>query len=70
LGLAILKAMDFLPANIFGKLLGNSDISITASTYAHLDIEHIRAEVGINTAHLLGVFEEESKVDRLEREIE
>jgi hypothetical protein len=52
------------------KLLGHSDICITASTYAHLDIEHVRAESGITTAHLLGTFMQESKVDRLVREIE
>lgn len=51
------------------KLLGHSDISITASTYAHLDIEHVRAELGITTAHLLGTFQHESKVDKLMREI-
>ncbi|MDD8058644.1 tyrosine-type recombinase/integrase [Shewanella metallivivens] len=51
------------------KLLGHSDISITASTYAHLDIEHVRAELGITTAHLLGTFQHESNVDRLVREI-
>ncbi|WP_119969013.1 tyrosine-type recombinase/integrase [Shewanella japonica] len=52
------------------KLLGHSDIGITASTYAHLDIEHVREELGITTAHLLGTFEQESNVDRLVREIE
>ncbi|NKF50192.1 site-specific integrase [Shewanella sp. WXL01] len=52
------------------KLLGHSDISITASTYAHLDIEHVRQELGITTAHLLGTFVHGSKVDRLVREIE
>jgi hypothetical protein len=52
------------------KLLGHSDISITASTYAHLDIEHVRAELGLTTAHLLGTFVQESNVDRLVREIE
>ncbi|WP_259589691.1 tyrosine-type recombinase/integrase [Shewanella baltica] len=36
------------------KLLGHSDISITASTYAHLDVEHVRHELGITTAQLLG----------------
>ncbi|MCK7634445.1 hypothetical protein M0D74_10555 [Shewanella putrefaciens] len=52
------------------KLLGHSDISITASTYAHLDVENVRAELGITTAHLLGTFVQESKVDKLVREIE
>ncbi|WP_299569730.1 site-specific integrase [uncultured Shewanella sp.] len=52
------------------KLLGHSDISITASTYAHLDIEQVRAELGITTAHLMGTFKQESNVDRLMREIE
>ncbi|MCU8072580.1 hypothetical protein [Shewanella sp. SM32] len=44
--------------------------SITASTYAHLDVENVRAELGITTAHLLGTFVQESKVDRLMKEIE
>ncbi|QUN06817.1 tyrosine-type recombinase/integrase [Shewanella yunxiaonensis] len=52
------------------KLLGHSDISITASTYAHLDIEQVRRELGITTAQLLGTAQHESKVDRLVREIE
>lgn len=52
------------------KLLGHSDISITASTYAHLDVEQVRAELGITTAQLLGTYEQESKVDRLVKEIE
>lgn len=52
------------------KLLGHSDISITASTYAHLDVEQVRAELGITTAQLLGTDVQESKVDRLVREIE
>ncbi|MCS6118647.1 tyrosine-type recombinase/integrase [Shewanella baltica] len=51
------------------KLLGHSDISITASTYAHLDIENVRAELGITTAHLLGTYVQESRVDRLVRDI-
>ncbi|MCL2913085.1 tyrosine-type recombinase/integrase [Shewanella corallii] len=53
------------------KLLGHSDISITASTYAHLDIEHVRRELGITTAALLGrnLKVEESRVERLVREI-
>ncbi len=51
------------------KLLGHSDISITASTYAHLDVENVRAELGITTAHLLGTFVQESRVDKLAREI-
>ena len=51
------------------KLLGHSDISITASTYAHLDIEHVRSELGITTAHWLGIVQDESKVDRLVGEI-
>ncbi|GCF91110.1 hypothetical protein SMBr_33540 [Shewanella sp. M-Br] len=51
------------------KLLGHSDISITASTYAHLDIENVRAELGITTAQLLGTYVQESKVDILVREI-
>ncbi|MCH1924528.1 tyrosine-type recombinase/integrase [Shewanella sp. C32] len=37
------------------KLLGHSDISIAASTYAHLDIEQVWHELGITTAQLLGV---------------
>lgn len=54
------------------KLLGHSDISITASTYAHLDIEQVRAELGITTAALLGRSSNasESRVERLVREIE
>lgn len=52
------------------KLLGHSDISITASTYAHLDVEQVRAELGITTAQLLGTGLQESKVDKLVREIE
>ncbi|TVK95977.1 hypothetical protein AYJ01_04410 [Shewanella algae] len=61
------------------KLLGHSDISITASTYAHLDIEQVRRELGITTAALLGLGTEvgevvqptakESRVERLVREI-
>ena len=51
-------------------MLGHSDISITASTYAHLDIEHVRQELGITTAHLLGTFQHVSTVDRLIKEIE
>ncbi|OXR99724.1 tyrosine-type recombinase/integrase [Shewanella algae] len=61
------------------KLLGHSDISITASTYAHLDIEQVRRELGITTAALLGLGtevgqvvqprEQESRVERLIREI-
>ena len=51
------------------KLLGHSDISITASTYAHLDIEQVRAELGITTAQLLGTDMQESKVDKLAKEI-
>ncbi len=61
------------------KLLGHSDISITASTYAHLDIEQVRRELGITTAALLGLAaevgevmkprEQESRVERLVREI-
>nr|WP_244859306.1 tyrosine-type recombinase/integrase [Shewanella dokdonensis] len=51
------------------KLLGHSDISITASTYAHLDIEQVRHELGITTAQLLGAAQHESKVDRLVREV-
>jgi hypothetical protein len=43
--------------------------SITASTYEHLDIEHVRQELGITTAHLLGTFQHEPNVDRLVREI-
>jgi hypothetical protein len=35
-----------------------------------LDIKHVRQELGITTAHLLGTFQHESKVDRLVREIE
>lgn len=55
------------------KLLGHSDISITASTYAHLDIEQVRRELGITTAALLGLAAEvgevmkESRVERLIR---
>lgn len=52
------------------KLLGHSDISITASTYAHLDVENVRAELGITTAQLLGTYVQESRVDKLVREIE
>jgi len=52
------------------KLLGHSDISITASTYAHLDVEQVRAELGITTAQLLGTDVQESKVDKLVKEIE
>ena len=52
------------------KLLGHSDISITASTYAHLDVEQVRAELSITTAQLLGTDVQESKVDRLVKEIE
>ncbi|MGI2856464.1 tyrosine-type recombinase/integrase [Shewanella algae] len=51
------------------KLLGHSDISITASTYAHLDIEQVRYELGITTAQLLGAAKSETVVDRLVREI-
>ncbi|BCV44357.1 hypothetical protein TUM17379_13750 [Shewanella algae] len=61
-------------------MLGHSDISITASTYAHLDIEQVRRELGITTAALLGLRaevgeemkprEQESRVERLVREIE
>jgi len=51
------------------KLLGHSDISITASTYAHLDVENVRAELGITTAQLLGTYVQESRVVRLVREI-
>lgn len=51
------------------KLLGHSDISITASTYAHLDVENVRAELGITTAQLLGTYVQEPKVDKLVREI-
>ncbi len=52
------------------KLLGHSDISITASTYAHLDIEQVRHELGITTAQLLETDLRESKVERLVKEIE
>ncbi|WP_299791449.1 site-specific integrase [uncultured Shewanella sp.] len=52
------------------KLLGHSDISITASTYAHLDVEQVRTELGITTAQLLGTDIQESKVDKLVKEIE
>jgi hypothetical protein len=52
------------------KLLGHSDISITASTYAHLDIEQVRVELDITTAQLLGTDVQESKVDRLVKEIQ
>ena len=52
------------------KLLGHSDISITASTYAHLDIEQVRAELGITTAELMGLNVIESKVDKLVKEIQ
>ncbi|WP_394229102.1 tyrosine-type recombinase/integrase [Shewanella colwelliana] len=52
------------------KLLGHSDISITASTYAHLDVEQVRAELGITTAQLLGTDIQESKMDKLVKEIE
>ncbi|GGI72062.1 integrase [Shewanella hanedai] len=52
------------------KLLGHSDISITASTYAHLDVEQVRAELGITTAELMGLNLEESKVDKLVKEIQ
>ena len=52
------------------KLLGHSDISITASTYAHLDVENVRAELGITTAELMGVNVQMSKVDRLVKEVE
>ncbi|AZG37012.1 tyrosine-type recombinase/integrase [Shewanella psychromarinicola] len=55
---------------ITSKLLGHSDISITASTYAHLDVEQVRAELGITTAQLLGTDMQESKVDRLVKEVE
>lgn len=51
------------------KLLGHSDISITASTYAHLDVENVRAELGITTAHLLGTYVQESKAEQLIMEI-
>ncbi len=51
------------------KLLGHSDISITASTYAHLDVENVRAELGITTAELMGTNVEEFRVDRLVKEI-
>ncbi|MCH4293806.1 tyrosine-type recombinase/integrase [Shewanella sp. 3B26] len=51
------------------KLLGHSDISITASTYAHLDIEQVRRELGITTAQLLGTEIQEPSVDRLVKEI-
>ena len=44
--------------------------SITASTYAHLDVEQVRAELSITTAQLLGTNVQESKVDKLVREIE
>ncbi|GAB1151706.1 MAG: hypothetical protein WStaPseu_18300 [Shewanella algae] len=55
-------------------MLGHCDISITASTYAHLDIEQVRRELGITTAALLGLEGEtgqkqESRVERLVREI-
>ncbi|WP_345882122.1 hypothetical protein [Shewanella algae] len=49
--------------------LGHSDISITASTYAHLDIEPVRHELGITTAQLLGATQQESKVDKIIREV-
>ncbi|WP_025821675.1 tyrosine-type recombinase/integrase [Shewanella marina] len=52
------------------KLLGHSDISITASTYAHLDVEQVRAELGITTAQLLGMDVQETRVDKLVKEIE
>ncbi|MEZ9821066.1 integrase, partial [Shewanella sp. 10N.286.45.A1] len=45
-------------------------LRITASTYAHLDIEQVRAELGITTAQLLGTDVQESKVDRLVKQIE
>jgi hypothetical protein len=35
-----------------------------------LDIEHVRQELGITTAHLLGTFQHESKVDRIIKVIE
>ncbi len=54
---------------ITSKLLGHSDISITASTYAHLDVENVRAELGITTAKLLGSNLQLTKVERLIREI-
>tara|TARA_R110002033_G_scaffold99376_1_gene147776 strand:- start:7895 stop:8059 length:165 start_codon:yes stop_codon:yes gene_type:complete len=43
------------------KLLSHSPKDLNksqhqASTYAHLDIEHVRQELGIATAHLLGTF--------------
>ncbi len=54
---------------ITSKLLGHSDISITASTYAHLDVESVREELSLTTARLLGAVHNESKVDRLLKDI-
>lgn len=54
---------------VTSKLLAHSDISITASTYAHLDVEPIRKELGMTAALLLGSDMKESKVDRLVKEI-
>jgi L-arabinose isomerase len=53
------------------KQLGHSPRDLNKSQ--HLCIfryEHVRQELGITTAHLLGTFVQESKVDRLVREIE
>lgn len=57
------------PRQTTSKLLGHSDISITASTYAHLDIEQVRRELGITTAHILGAYLPESRLDLLIKEI-
>jgi integrase len=51
------------------KLLGHSNINITDSTYAHLDVEQVRAELGITTAQLLGTAVQEPKMDELAKAI-
>ncbi len=61
------------------SFLGAVTLALPPSTYAQLDIENVRAELGITTAALLGLGTEvgkveqprelESRVERLIREI-
>ena len=54
---------------VTSKLLGHSDISITASTYAHLDVERVRAELDVTTAKLLGSEPQATRLEFLLKEI-
>ncbi|MCL1079694.1 site-specific integrase [Parashewanella spongiae] len=54
---------------VTSKLLGHSDISITASTYAHLDVERVRAELDVTTAKLLGSEPQATRLEFLIKEV-